>query len=465
MSVTCSAIRQMAWLPAGNSGDDESTEEDTGGRANSSVDSLIEIDRDDDPDFRIRQRLEASRQGMLQLELLRNKHQKLMQEMRICLPRTIQNNPSRSSRGQSPEEQPRESPIANSHHEIKLNDSRCDSPGSCCVSHRSSVSMDSGCVLISSDLSSGNYSSQPMPPSTYRKFSIDDKRKRSERNQNVTEISTDKNPKLMAMAIKSITALRCVREEYRSQNCSEIKSCNTLDKNNVITVDSPSISQTTPLLIPRKFSVLSGKSKIAHTDHKGLKPGCIDASIRSQIHSWEKKSPTNLPSNQSSMLHTKPITLSLSSKIPTSPYMRLRNPQIQKPLSNSRIESNSTDNQSIFHASRIFVDGSPRLMQYPRKYMNTDRHDSDDENSSLLRAQPAIVLSRQQSYAQSNENSPRELRKNHCIKSYDSSSNVTLLGYHQKLSRCESSQSSETTMPDRPRRRKKEKDWKESEDL
>lgn len=73
MSV-CASLRQAA-SPSGSASDDSGTY-DSG--TVSSIDSLLGPERID-PDFRIRQRLEASRQGMIQLDLLRSKHQKLMQ--------------------------------------------------------------------------------------------------------------------------------------------------------------------------------------------------------------------------------------------------------------------------------------------------------------------------------------------------------------------------------------------------
>lgn len=65
---------------------------DSGDTSSSSVDSLIAPERND-LDFRIQQRLEASRQGMLQLEALRSKHRKLMQvrnlfDLLISIPNT-----------------------------------------------------------------------------------------------------------------------------------------------------------------------------------------------------------------------------------------------------------------------------------------------------------------------------------------------------------------------------------------
>ncbi|VDK46439.1 unnamed protein product [Anisakis simplex] len=73
MSV-CASLCQIA-SPSGSSMDDSSIY-DSG--TVSSMDSLLGPERMH-PDFRIRQRLEASRQGMLQLDLLRTKHQRLMQ--------------------------------------------------------------------------------------------------------------------------------------------------------------------------------------------------------------------------------------------------------------------------------------------------------------------------------------------------------------------------------------------------
>ncbi|EJW81879.1 hypothetical protein WUBG_07210 [Wuchereria bancrofti] len=79
MSISCSALHQTV-PPSTRSSGDELTNGtfDFGDTSSSSVDSLIAPERND-LDFRIQQRLEASRQGMLQLEALRSKHQKLMQ--------------------------------------------------------------------------------------------------------------------------------------------------------------------------------------------------------------------------------------------------------------------------------------------------------------------------------------------------------------------------------------------------
>uniref|UniRef100_A0A915PJF2 Uncharacterized protein n=1 Tax=Setaria digitata TaxID=48799 RepID=A0A915PJF2_9BILA len=491
MSISCSPLRQIV-PPSTRSSGDEFTKVsfDSSDISSSSVDSLLASDRDD-LDFRIRQRLEASRQGMLQLEALRSKHQKLMQssilwdlkltlsmnylssasaivcyrikededlfftdvelmlkEMRIRLPQ-------KTDKEQLHEniEKHKEPPVINSQNEMKSNELRCDSPVSCCVSHRSSISMDSGCVSLSSDLSNQS----PMPCNGNQKFSLEDHRKKTEQKMAITEDESDENPLLVAMVIESTTALRC--HGKKCYNCPRPKSlCSSHPDENAV-VDSLSFSQITPPPIHRKFFTV-GRSESVQTRRPCLAKSCTD--IHSPTPLQREQSPARFPVNQSSVVHAKPITVSLSSKIPAPSYMRLRDSQTV--VHNSRVVTHP-DNQSIFHASRIFVDRSPRIVQCPKQCTNIERYDSDEESPRLLRAQPAVVLSRQQSYAHSNESSPCELRKVHLIESSNSLSNCAVFGCHQQLSRCESSQSSETIVSDKPRRRKKEKDWKESEDL
>ncbi|VDM09035.1 unnamed protein product [Wuchereria bancrofti] len=412
MSISCSALHQTV-PPSTRSSGDELTNGtfDFGDTSSSSVDSLIAPERND-LDFRIQQRLEASRQGMLQLEALRSKHQKLMQ--------------------------------------IKLNDLRCDSPVSCCVSHRSSVSMDSGCVSLSSDFSSQS----PMSSNTNRKFSLEDQQKKTEQNVITAEIENDENPQLVATAIESTTALRCNGTKH-CKNWPRSKSMyfNYLDENAVV-VDSLSFSQITPPPIHRKFFTI-GKLESVQIHRPSLTTSCVDN--HPPITLQKDQSLMRFPINQSSLLYANPIAIPLSSKIPTSPYMRLRNSK--KSLQNSRTTPHH-ESQSIFHASRVFVDRSPRTVQCGKQCVNIEKYDANEESPRLLRAQPAV-----QSYVHSNESSPCELRKVHQIESLNSLSNVTVLEYHQQFNRCESSKSSETIVPDRIHRRKKEKDWKESENL
>uniref|UniRef100_A0A1I7VVJ5 PEHE domain-containing protein n=1 Tax=Loa loa TaxID=7209 RepID=A0A1I7VVJ5_LOALO len=395
MSIHCASLHQIVPPPTKNSGRQlPNGNFESGDTSSGSIDSLIAFERDD-PDFRIRQRLEASRQGMLQLEALRSKHQKLMQEMRIRLPHRINMerpyDDSRKHKGLS---------VANPQTEIKLNDLRCDSPVSCCVSHRSSVSMDSGCVSLSSDFSSQS----PMPSNTNRKFSLEDQRKKTEQNVTTAEVETDENSQLVAMAIESTTALRC-NDTKCCTNWPRPKSMYfNYPVGKAVVVDSLSFSQITPPPTHRKFFTIG------------------------------------------------------------------RSESVQKPLKNCQITPQQSvnlqpDRQSIFHASRIFLNRSPRIMQCGKQRMNIDKYDSDEESPRLLRAQPAVVLSRQQSYAHSNESSPRELRKVHLIENPNSLSNAPVLEYHQQLNRYENSQNPEIIVSDRTRRRRKEKDWKESEDL
>ncbi|EJD76389.1 hypothetical protein LOAG_16679 [Loa loa] len=456
MSIHCASLHQIVPPPTKNSGRQlPNGNFESGDTSSGSIDSLIAFERDD-PDFRIRQRLEASRQGMLQLEALRSKHQKLMQEMRIRLPHRINMerpyDDSRKHKGLS---------VANPQTEIKLNDLRCDSPVSCCVSHRSSVSMDSGCVSLSSDFSSQS----PMPSNTNRKFSLEDQRKKTEQNVTTAEVETDENSQLVAMAIESTTALRC-NDTKCCTNWPRPKSMYfNYPVGKAVVVDSLSFSQITPPPTHRKFFTI-GRSESVQTHRPCLAMSYIDT--HSPIMLQEEQSPKLFSLNQSPMLHAKPVTISLSSKIPSSPYMRLKDPY--KPLKNCQITPQQSvnlqpDRQSIFHASRIFLNRSPRIMQCGKQRMNIDKYDSDEESPRLLRAQPAVVLSRQQSYAHSNESSPRELRKVHLIENPNSLSNAPVLEYHQQLNRYENSQNPEIIVSDRTRRRRKEKDWKESEDL
>ncbi|VDN92480.1 unnamed protein product [Brugia pahangi] len=445
MSISCSALRQTV-PPSTRSSGHELTNGTFGfgDTSSNSVDSLIAPERDD-LDFRIQQRLEASRQGMLQLEALRSKHQKLMQEMRIRLPHRI--NGEQSSDGS---EKHKQSSALNVQTEIKLNDLRCDSPVSCCVSHRSSVSMDSGCVSLSSDFSSQS----PISSNTNRKFSLEDQQKKIEQNVITAEIENDENPQLVATAIESTTALRYNGTKH-CKNWPRSKSMcfNYLDENTTV-IDSLSFSQITPPPIHRKFFTI-GKLESVQIHRPSLTTSCVD--IHSPITMQRDQSPTRFPVNQSSLLYAKPIAIPLSSKIPTSPYMRLRNSK--KSLQNSRITPHH-ESQSIFHASRVFVDRSPRTIKCGKQCVNSEKYDANEESPRLLRAQPAV-----QSYVHSNEGSPCELRKVHQIEGLNSLSNVTVLEYHQQFNRCESSKSSETIVPDRTHRRKKEKDWKESENL
>ncbi|KAM3721205.1 putative cyclin-F1-1 [Dirofilaria immitis] len=448
MSISCSTLHQIV-QPLNRSSDDDLTNGtfNSNDTSSSSMDSLIASQRDR-LELRIQQRLEASRQGMLQLEALRSKHQKLMQEIRIRLSHRNDRERSCDSYGKQ-----KESLNVNSQTEIKPNDLRCDSPVSCSLSHRSSVSMDSGCVSLSSDFSSQS----SMPSNANRNFSSENQHKEIEQN---STIETDESQQLVTMAIKSTTAL-CCQGKKCCTNWPRPKSiCINCSNENSVVVDSLSFSQITPPPIHRKFFAV-GRTENVQIRRPCVATSCID--IHSPILLQKKRSPIHLPVNQPPVLHAKPISISLSSKIPSSPYMRIKDSQ--KSLQNSRLIQHYGGNQSIFHASRIFVDRSSHIVQYPKQCKNIERYDSDEESSQLLRAQPAVVLSRQQSYVHSNESSPCELRKVHFIKSSHSLSNAAILECHQQFNRCESSQSSESIVSDRIYRRKKEKDWKESEDL
>uniref|UniRef100_A0A914X540 Uncharacterized protein n=1 Tax=Plectus sambesii TaxID=2011161 RepID=A0A914X540_9BILA len=128
-------------------------------------------------DSRIRQRLDACRQGMRQLDALRNKHQRLMQDMRVRLglpttPKDVDGDANISS-----ERSPERKTLIEQHDSLL----RCTSPApstadfSSSISHRSSLSMDSGCVSVVSDLLNATH--LPMSYSAYRKLSMEERRK------------------------------------------------------------------------------------------------------------------------------------------------------------------------------------------------------------------------------------------------------------------------------------------------
>uniref|UniRef100_A0A9J2PH41 Uncharacterized protein n=1 Tax=Ascaris lumbricoides TaxID=6252 RepID=A0A9J2PH41_ASCLU len=449
MSV-CASLRQAA-SPSGSASDDSGTY-DSG--TVSSIDSLLGPERID-PDFRIRQRLEASRQGMIQLDLLRSKHQKLMQEMRLHLAHVGEPTEVKSRAKRAQITTATAPPLHQA--EIKLDDSRCDSPMSCCVSHRSSVSMDSGCVSISSDPSSHS----PMSYSTYRKLSIEERCKQFEQNT-----VSDENQRIVATAIESTTALRCRGAKRYVKNWQRPKSmCAAFPEENCILVDSHSFSQITPPPMHRKITTVARCESVqylicAQARRPYIAGSCLD--VRSTFVEDPPVAPIRFAVNQSPVLQAKP-SLFVPPTPSSPPHTRIRNPQ-KPPQPLPRVSQ--LEPQSIFHASRVFVDRSPRnARQRPKSMFSLERVDSDEDSSHL--AQPAVVLSRQQSYALSSENSPTESRKFHVIETSQTASNITLFGQqHCQLNRCESSQSSETIVAERPRRRTTpEKDWKESEGL
>uniref|UniRef100_A0A8R1U4Q9 Uncharacterized protein n=1 Tax=Pristionchus pacificus TaxID=54126 RepID=A0A8R1U4Q9_PRIPA len=188
----------------------------------------VGIQPDVDPDTRIRARLRASRDGMAQLDALREKHEKLMEAMRCGFKlsptpevkrrdveeiqtrpyeRDINGNGEMKSRERcryedqgycEPYQHAAESlliPVdkllsrqqAQSRNsssvspQTQSSPNRSDSP--VCISHRSSVSIDSGCgvsITSATNTSDGGISPQgstaPMPYATYRKISMEGSR-------------------------------------------------------------------------------------------------------------------------------------------------------------------------------------------------------------------------------------------------------------------------------------------------
>ncbi|VDK43223.1 unnamed protein product [Gongylonema pulchrum] len=119
--------------------------------------------------------------------------------------------------------------------------------------------MDSGCVSVSSDLSTQS----TMPYSTYRKLSLEEQRKKCDQNVDTVKDATliDENPRIVATAIESTTAVRCHGPKRYTKNWPRPKSmcCDYADENTPM-VDSLSFSQITPPPVHRKFTAAAANS-------------------------------------------------------------------------------------------------------------------------------------------------------------------------------------------------------------
>ncbi|VDK46438.1 unnamed protein product [Anisakis simplex] len=249
--------------------------------------------------------------------------------------------------------------------EVKLDDQRCDSPISCCVSHRSSISMDSGCISVSSDP---------------RKLSVEERCKQLEESP-----TNDGHHRIVATAIESTTALRCPETKRYPRNCQRPKSmcCAAFpDESNTLLVDSRSFSQITPPPIHRNFTAVTRCESLQVRINLPI-IGCTYKIVKDL-----PMSPVRVAVGQSPMLQTKP-TLYISQEPSSPPHTRIRNPQ--KP---SQMEScllpKAEPQQSVFHASRVFVERSPRDTR--QRVESMEKVDSDEDSTHV--AQPAIVVSR-----------------------------------------------------------------------
>lgn len=219
------------------------------------VDDKVNVDEKlvVDGDVKIRARLEACRQGMIQLEALRTKHIKLMQEMRGRLPTIpgcadvqarIKRTAAISDRSSL---QSVDSGVSSLGQAIPS--TRCSSPS---ISHRSSVSCDSACSSLYSNETSPP---QTMPYSTYRKLSIEQKE--------AVPQDTDTTPviPIVATTIASTTGLRSDgvvrawrRQQHRPRSMFERSPEQSPRSDSII--DTVSFMQITPPPVHRKIGVV-----------------------------------------------------------------------------------------------------------------------------------------------------------------------------------------------------------------
>lgn len=206
-----------------------------------------------DGDVKIRARMEACRQGMMQLEALRFKHVKLMQEMRGRLPTIpgcadiqarIKRTAAVSDRSSL---QSVDSGVSSL--EQTIPSTRCSSPS---ISHRSSLSCDSGCSSVySNEVSS---STRTMPYSIYRKISIEQKEAAPQ--------SIDSTPAIpiVATTIASTTSLRSDRiarawrrQQQRPRSMFDHSPEQSPRRDSMI--DTTSFMQITPPPVHRKMGM------------------------------------------------------------------------------------------------------------------------------------------------------------------------------------------------------------------
>nr|CDJ80479.1 unnamed protein product [Haemonchus contortus] len=266
-----------------------------------------------DGDVKIRARMEACRQGMMQLEALRYKHIKLMQEMRGRLP-TIPgcaDVQARIKRCAAANDRSSLQSVDSGVSSLEQNvpSTRCSSPS---ISHRSSVSCDSGCSSVYSNEISTN--TRPMPYSIYRKLSIEQKETvPTESSDTVTPIP------IVATTIASTTSLRSDRiarawrrQQQRPRSMFDHSPEQSPRRDSMI--DTTSFMQITPPPVHRKMGVV------------GQPP----------------RSPLA------------PIRLSVNISPPSSrPLRTAQRPDIVKV---AKVENADM----VFRASRIFVDRSPQ---------------------------------------------------------------------------------------------------------
>ncbi|KAJ1346626.1 hypothetical protein KIN20_001491 [Parelaphostrongylus tenuis] len=215
-----------------------------------SVDDKLVIDGD----VKIRARLEACRQGMIQLEALRTKHMKLMQEMRGRLPAIpgcadvqarIKRTAAISDRSSL---QSVDSGVSSLGQTIPS--TRCSSPS---ISHRSSVSCDSACSSLYSNETSPP---QAMPYSTYRKLSIEQKESMPQHTDTTPVIPIVATTIASTTGLRSDGVVRAWRRQQQHRPRSMFERSPEQSPRSDSIIDTVSFMQITPPPVHRKMGVV-----------------------------------------------------------------------------------------------------------------------------------------------------------------------------------------------------------------
>ncbi|KAK0422206.1 hypothetical protein QR680_007431 [Steinernema hermaphroditum] len=347
-----------------------------------------------DEDSRIRTRLEACRMGMQQLEAMRSKHTKLMENIRSYYPTAAAEEMKVVARVKKPRESlmsPRNvaSFITNERYEDLL---RCESPVQC-YSHRSSVSIDSGCASITSE----QLNSSTTSFGTLRKASIDESASLAEvdpHHQNDDNSMTH----MIATAIASTTAVRPSRRYVKNWQRERPRSmyASVPDDAEPSYLDTHSFSQITPPPTQRKFATVSRTESFHQTPlHRRslsnlVSPECARVTPM-------PKSPEAPPKTTAgvTVAASKPLSLSsprpLPRTVPQPPPRNSLKPQAQSP-------------PSVYHTARVYV-------QQQRPVITKAR----DTVTPTFIAHPALVVSRSQSSGSSTDSSPVSIRRTYVV--------------------------------------------------
>uniref|UniRef100_A0A1I7ZLT9 Uncharacterized protein n=1 Tax=Steinernema glaseri TaxID=37863 RepID=A0A1I7ZLT9_9BILA len=337
-------------------------------------------------DSRIRTRLEACRMGMQQLEALRSKHTKLMENIRSYYPQASAEEVKVVARVKKPRESPRNVPsfITNERYEDLL---RCESPVQC-YSHRSSVSIDSGCASITSE----QLNSSTASFGTQRKASIDEWASLAEADSSQSA-TDDSMTHMIATAIASTTAVRPSRRYVKNWQRERPRSmyASVPDSDQASYLDTHSFSQITPPPAQRKFGTVSRTESFHQTPVQRHSLTNLAAPECARVTPMPQKSPET---------PQKPCGVTVAQKAVASPRPLPRT--VPQPLPRNSLKAQPQSPPSVYHTARVYV-------QQQRPVITKAR-----ETPTFI-AHPALVVSRSQSSGSSAEASPVSLRRTYVV--------------------------------------------------